>query len=804
MIGAIVIVTFELCVLAVICALLLRVFVSYKKTPWYALLSTWLGWLLCFAIVFMVPIDILDTDHENCLNSTTIIEHNVTELTNITCVEPITYLPEDVMVVQWKILWWGTMIFSWLLFPILQSYFLAGDFSVWERIVRSIKENIILYLVLGVLGIIGVIIIYATAQLTQSAFAQFMLGLANAYGLILTICLMGYGLVDIPRYLFRKSNRIATLRYYSVMAYKYKEGIEKAKGDLLKTLKVVKTISDKVRDHDPYRPYLDIILRKCPLEYGEVTGDSDAELSYSKLVNIHERVSGDTHSVARAVCLYEQMLKKAFKTEDIVRTKTHPQSDWKIYWSFKAARTHKLATIFDALEYLWEIHLFTPALRLMAVLTSLLSLCIVWCELTLTTDKSTTDLSPFSNIIKAVPLEGIAKQIFCLIIIFYMALCAYTTLFKIKIFNYYRLVPHQMSDANSIMFSANYLCRLAAPLSYNFLSLVNVDDKSFDDVMGSMTTATLGHKFAVFFPIFVAFLCLATIFNLYSKIGAMCCIKRLRYYPTDDEKLVDEGERILQEEREIKEGKGPIQLTTKETIKSTIREQVSNMAEKSVEKDREVEAYKEKEIPPTPTAPPTISAVIASKYGFNTPAHRNDDLLPATSRFSSKRTRATTEAPLPDGADDGGESIRPNFSSNSLASRGGENGAGGGGGMRRNLTANSLSTMGSVNAPNPPNPPANNRVLPPNPAPHSTTPAQTLTTPRPKPPPNNMLPPTSRFAQKPSPPTPVPAPSSAILVSNPSEPASSDSKADNKSLLGGLFGGKGGKSQFSLMQDPSR
>lgn len=94
-----------------------------------------------------------------------------------------------------------------------------------------------------------------------------------------------------------------------------------------------------------------------------------------------------------------------------------------------------------------------------------------------------------------------------------MALCAYTTLFKLKLFNFYRLVPHQMSDAGSIMFSAkyvflsfllllllllyiyftissfyycyslltklSYLCRLAAPLAYNFLTIVNVKDTNF-------------------------------------------------------------------------------------------------------------------------------------------------------------------------------------------------------------------------------------------------------------------------------------------------------------------------------------
>lgn len=31
-------------------------------------------------------------------------------------------------------------------FPILQTYSLSGDFSVWEKIVRSLRENIVLYL----------------------------------------------------------------------------------------------------------------------------------------------------------------------------------------------------------------------------------------------------------------------------------------------------------------------------------------------------------------------------------------------------------------------------------------------------------------------------------------------------------------------------------------------------------------------------------------------------------------------------------------------------------------------------------
>ena len=41
----------------------------------------------------------------------------------------------------------------------------------------------------------------------------------------------------------------------------------------------------------------------------------------------------------------------------------------------------------------------------------------------------------------------------------YAALAAYSTLFRIRLFNYYRLIPHQETDANSILFSAGMIER---------------------------------------------------------------------------------------------------------------------------------------------------------------------------------------------------------------------------------------------------------------------------------------------------------------------------------------------------------
>jgi len=70
------------------------------------------------------------------------------------------------------------------------------------------------------------------------------------------------------------------LEHYHAQATKNKEIMENAKEDLTKTLQVhvnystnlliyysfvvqaVKKVADKVKDHDPYRPYVDKILEK--------------------------------------------------------------------------------------------------------------------------------------------------------------------------------------------------------------------------------------------------------------------------------------------------------------------------------------------------------------------------------------------------------------------------------------------------------------------------------------------------------------------------------------------------------------
>jgi hypothetical protein len=106
---------------------------------------------------------------------------------------------------------------------------------------------------------------------------------------------------------------MSILRFYQFQAVILKENYERAKKDMASALKVlfqefrltfcklVKRYSEKVSQNDPFRPYVDTIIAKCPPEYKDVTrGDGDADLTWSSLTNLNKKVNNIEHDLSRA------------------------------------------------------------------------------------------------------------------------------------------------------------------------------------------------------------------------------------------------------------------------------------------------------------------------------------------------------------------------------------------------------------------------------------------------------------------------------------------------------------------------
>lgn len=49
-------------------------------------------------------------------------------------------------------------------------------------------------------------------------------------------------------------------------------------------------------------------------------------------------------------------------------------------------------------------------------------------------------------------------QMACFLTIFFLSICVYSTVFRIRVFNYYYLASHHQTDAYSLLFSGMWVC----------------------------------------------------------------------------------------------------------------------------------------------------------------------------------------------------------------------------------------------------------------------------------------------------------------------------------------------------------
>ncbi|GAM18606.1 hypothetical protein SAMD00019534_017810 [Acytostelium subglobosum LB1] len=526
---------------AVFTTLVLHRYISFRKTPLYVYVMAWIGWYMCFGIVVLVPIDILATKYRSCQENDEDCNH-----------KPLSYVSSNVLAVFYQIFYFGSLLLTWLIYPFLGSLVLAGDFKLTGRIKRSIKENLLLYSIFLGIGIVIVIWLLAVKHLDWSSMVGYVMAAANTWGIILVIILMGYGLVETPRYIWNTANRQITLKHLQFQVCNLMQQKKKAQEELFSTLKLIKKVADRTRKYDPFEEYVQTIVNQCPPEYAAIAhGEGVIDVTYDSLVSLNSRLKNAILDKNRSDSLYNQCVDEAIELEDIMNSVANP--DWIIHWSFKEPRTGRFAYQRDRFEWIWYTYLQVPSMIALAGLFVLQSLLLIWSEISVAV--RSTDVSVLSNIAKHTNIDNIGIQIILFFPLGYAALVTYSTLFKIRIFNYYRLIPGQHSDSNSILFSAAYLCRLAAPLCYNFITFITFNniETTFTLVMGEMnSTPFLGKYFYIYFPIVILVVVLATAFNLYTRIMNMLNITMFRFDSDFSHDLIDEGKMILHHERRKK------------------------------------------------------------------------------------------------------------------------------------------------------------------------------------------------------------------------------------------------------------
>ncbi|XP_071012002.1 G-protein coupled receptor-associated protein LMBRD2B-like isoform X6 [Oncorhynchus clarkii lewisi] len=389
---------------------LLHRYGHFRKQHPLVLFGTLLSWYLCFLIVFILPLDVSTTiynqckiDNEKPRSLTSSDPSNQTSNSSVfptstpkVCHKPWSYIPDGILPVFWRVVYWTSQCLTWLLLPFMQSYASSGGFSIPGKIKTALIENAIYY---GTyLVIFCSLLIYLAAhpqwQLTWQGLQTISIAAANTWGLFLLVLLLGYGLVEIPCLYWNSSRHGYLLAKTYFKAAKLAKEKSDAEENMDDAMEEVANVNESIGYGHPLRISIDTILRKCPMEIQEKmvrpnTEDSEEEStqrtypSKRSLVKLHKQVicAGQRHSQTQVQ--WAILLEEAFHLEDVCKNETNTSHQF--VHSFLSSQPPGWLGKYlytPTIEWYWECVLRQWCYRMLALLLSLLSVAVVWSECT--------------------------------------------------------------------------------------------------------------------------------------------------------------------------------------------------------------------------------------------------------------------------------------------------------------------------------------------------------------------------------------------------------------------------------------
>ncbi|XP_053264007.1 G-protein coupled receptor-associated protein LMBRD2 isoform X1 [Podarcis raffonei] len=572
----------EIVVVFFLALIILHRYGDFKKQHKLVIVATLLAWHLCFLIVFILPLDVTTTIYNRCkvnLNSsppestTSNVSYTTPAPRKHECFKPWSYIPDGIMPIFWRVVYWTSQFLTWILLPFMQSYARSGGFSITGKIKTALIENAIYY---GTyLLIFGAFLIYVAINpkfnLQWSQLQTIGIAAANTWGLFLLVLLLGYGLVEIPRSHWNGAKKGYLLMKTYFKAAKLMTEKADAEENLEDIMEEVRKVNESFKYNHPLRKCVDTILKKCPVEYQERMGRNMDDYedfeerpntypTEKNLAKLHKQVIYSVQRHRRTQVQWRILLEQAFYLEDVAKNETSATHQF-VHTFPSQEPENKIARYLytPTVEWYWECLLRPWFHRILAIILATFSIIVVWSECTFFSTRPV--LSLFAVFIKLAEknYNYFYIEMACFLTIFFLSICVYSTVFRIRVFNYYYLASHHQTDAYSLLFSGMLFCRLTPPLCLNFLGLTHMDSTiaksleqptAYTSIMGSMKVLSfIADGFYIYYPMLVVILCVATYFSLGTR-----CLNLLGFqqFMGDNEMtsdLIDEGKELIRREK---------------------------------------------------------------------------------------------------------------------------------------------------------------------------------------------------------------------------------------------------------------
>ena len=507
--GSDIFVVSALLVISLLVLLVIRHYVPLRSTPGYLLVPVFLALALPCSIILLVPIDLASADGSSSRGI---------------------WLPERAVLVTWRVTYWLTFLLTWWLLPLLGEYCDSGYRETQGRVLYSLRSNAQYQLILLGSGVAGLVYFILTNGFHIASIKGLVMALAYAWGLILAIGLMGHGLVALPRRLYRNANVASRLRRLQMQAPKTKDSLDDATEGLaqlentviqLKSRKNgisrdmqdwIDDLADSTAAPDP-RPGAAAAIRAT-------NATLPAVITERYLADLTRKLKRARHKKIRFVSEWANLCQQAQDAQTILDSASSQKLD---FGRDDTCFIGRLKFVTPSMRYQIYAKIVPYARMGLAAFFALASVMVTWSEIvrSFAPKISIIGLTVVHHPTSDTSKIGFAGQIIASFWLLYMCACALYAISDVKVWGNRALVKRQTYAESACWYSIQ-VAKLTVPLSYNFITMLRpkvYQATSFYRFLGSLIDLTpLGSGFSAFFPCFLLFPVLATLFNLYGKV----------------------------------------------------------------------------------------------------------------------------------------------------------------------------------------------------------------------------------------------------------------------------------------------
>ncbi|CAI9109544.1 OLC1v1009382C1 [Oldenlandia corymbosa var. corymbosa] len=360
----------------------------------------------------------------------------------------------------------------------------------------------------------------------------FAMACSNTFGLVTGAFLLGFGLSEIPKTIWRNADWTTRQKVLSHKIAKMAVKLDDAHQELSNAIVIAQATSKQMSKRDPLRRYMDVIdnmlaqmFREDPSfkpqggRLGE--NDMDYDTDEKSMATLRRHLRGAKEEYYRCKSEYMNYVLKALELEDTIKNyERRSTTGWKYISSLRSERTGTYGSFLDMAELMWRCILRKQFQKILAVILGCMSAAILFAEATMLIGG--VDLSLFSILIKSVGKEEVLVQVLAFVPLMYMCVCTYYSLFKVGMLMFYSFTPRQTSSVSLLMI-CSMVARYAPPISYNFLNLISLEGHKktiFETRMGTIDRAVpfFGDGFNKIYPLIMVIFTVLVASNFFNRI----------------------------------------------------------------------------------------------------------------------------------------------------------------------------------------------------------------------------------------------------------------------------------------------